>query len=212
MLDTTSKILIVEDHESYTRTLARQLANRGPVEPIIVGTLSDALDVTHQLEQLDGAIVDLRLPDGDGVEVVAALRDRWLAIPVMLLTAVLERGVVNRVQALGAAYVCKPASEDNIAAFFDRVRRHGSRDGPLEAVVSQLVERRRLSPRETEVLRLALRGVSRHQIPAALGIADSTVKTHVRALLRKTHAKSLVTLARDTATRALPKGEGVDHD
>jgi DNA-binding NarL/FixJ family response regulator len=136
------------------------------------------------------------LPDGFGLDLLEELRNNNNPIPVLVLTGELNRDVVNRVQALRAEYVCKPASNENLQPFIQHAlasERVG--DETISKRIEQLSRQLGLTRREAELLTHAVEGLSRRDLARALGVAENTVKAQIRSLLKKSGARSIATLA-----------------
>jgi CheY-like chemotaxis protein len=74
-------------------------------------------------EYLDGALVDLRLPDGSGFNVIEAARSQRRDVPVLVLTGVGDSTSINRAQRMGVEYACKPVDAENVHCFLSRCSR-----------------------------------------------------------------------------------------
>lgn len=143
-----------------------------------------------------GVVLDLILPDGYGLDLLADIRKEQGALPVLVLTGELNRDVVNKVQTLRGEYVCKPASAENLNPFIQRALAQESvDDAAIGQRIEHLARQLRLTRRETELLTLSVDGLSRKQLAEALGVAENTVKAQIRSLLKKSGARSLATLA-----------------
>ncbi|MBI4702689.1 MAG: response regulator transcription factor [Deltaproteobacteria bacterium] len=185
--------LVVEDEPCEARLLALELRRYAPA--LVAASLAEARSVLRAQDALLGAIVDIGLPDGSGLELVAELRSRQPLLPVMVLTGLLSREAVNRAQALRAEFVCKPAGRENLDAFAQYALWCSRLESPeLARLVQQLAPARQLTPREAELLALALQGYGRTQIAARFGVSEGTIKAHVRSILIKTGEGSLVAL------------------
>ena len=188
-------MLVVEDELSQ-RAVERLL--RGwKVRP--AGNLASARRLLGS-GSFDGAVVDVELPDGNGLDLVEAMRAAGAKIPILVLTAYCERELVNRAQRIGAELACKPLVPQNLIAFADRAAQASSADRELIARVSDLARRHGLTPRETAVATLAVRDLPRQAIQAELGVSMNTIKTQVRSLLQKCGAPNLATLRRELRT------------
>jgi two-component system KDP operon response regulator KdpE len=104
----TSRVLVCDDEPHIVRALKIVMREAG-FEAVPAGTVAEALQVAS-LQRLDAAILDLVLPDGDGVEVCQSLRE-WSTMPILVLSAVGDED--HKVRALEAGaddYVTKPFS------------------------------------------------------------------------------------------------------
>jgi len=202
--------LIVEDEPTLARTLARTFGRHGPVE--VVHSMAAARDQLENHAEWTGVILDLILPDGYGLDLLAEIRESHGALPVLVLTGELNRDVVNKVQTMRGEYVCKPASADNLNPFIQRaLAQERVDDAAIGQRIEHLARQLKLTRRETELLTLSVDGLSRKELAEALGVAENTVKAQIRSLLKKSGARSLATLAQKVikgATRdTVPPGE-----
>jgi len=194
------RVLIADDHLVVREGLAA-LINRSP-DMAVVAEASTGREAVEQflLHCPDVALLDLRMPEMDGVEVIAAIREQVPTARLVVLTTYADEEDIHRSLRAGArGYLLKDAPRDEL---LDCVRAvHDGQTVIPPAIAVKLASRLRateLTPRELDVLRLLATGQSNKQIAAALFIAEGTVKTHVNALLRKLEAADrtgVVTLA-----------------
>jgi DNA-binding NarL/FixJ family response regulator len=202
--------LIVEDEPTLARTLARTFGRHGPVE--VVHSMAAAREKLENRAEWTGVVLDLILPDGYGLDLLAEIRESHGGLPVLVLTGELNRDVVNKVQTMRGEYVCKPASADNLNPFIQRaLAQERVDDVAIGQRIEHLARQLKLTRRETELLTLSVDGLSRKELAEALGVAENTVKAQIRSLLKKSGARSLATLAQKVikgATRdTVPPGE-----
>lgn len=188
------KVLIADDHE-VVRTGLRTLVSGTDVE--IVGETASGAAAVELAEKLrpDVVILDVRLPDLDGLTALSRIKASRPETQVMILSTYDNPTYVARAVALGAAgYVLKGA---NRAELLDAIRTIASgqdawtRD-ELRRVTGALATPRMsadvdvpLTHRESEVLRQLAHGLTNKEIGQALGISYETVKEHVQHILRK---------------------------
>ncbi len=188
--------LVVEDDALLAGVVARELGRRHRVS--IAGTVREAKEAERRFAQLSGAIIDVRLPDGSGFDVLHSLRRNWPMLPVLVMTGALDREVVNQSQQLGVEFVAKPAMRENLLAFVARAMMVRQRSG--RELVHELSGASELSDRERQVLELALEGATRVEIAERLGVSENTLKAQVRKVLRKCGHANLAELVQ-TALR-----------
>jgi two-component system KDP operon response regulator KdpE len=126
-------VLVVDDERQILRALRLILRSEG-FEAVTAGTVAEALD-RAAMHPPEAAIVDLVLPDGDGIEVCESLRE-WSDMPILLLSAVGDED--EKVRALNAGaddYVTKPFAPRELVARLRAVMRRAGRE-PDEAVVT----------------------------------------------------------------------------
>ena len=200
-----ARILLVDDEAAIQRAVGPLLRSRG-YEVDVAGTGGEALD-SAALRHPDAAIVDLVLPDGDGVDVCAQLRS-WSEMPILVLSAVGEEEQKVRALEAGADdYVTKPFGPKELVARLRAAMRRapgGSEEPSIEIdglrvdlaahTASRDGEEIHLTPTEFELLRVLVRNRGRLMTHRALltevwGPAWSedtaTLRTHVANLRRK---------------------------
>jgi len=200
-----ARILVVDDELQILRALRVILRDAG-FEPVAVATVEEALDVAATRPP-DAAIVDLVLPDGDGVELTRQLRS-WSEMPILVLSAVGEEE--QRVRALEAGaddYVTKPFGTRELVARLGAALRRAKRaaDEPtisvdgLELDLARRIVRRdgqeiHLTPIEYDLLRVLARNRGRLMTHRALltevwgpayGDDIRTLRTHIANLRHK---------------------------
>ena len=199
------RILLVEDHASFRQTLAI-LFEREPEFEVVgqAGTLAEARRVLRRVE-VDMAVVDLSLPDGQGTELIEELgEEAGPNLAVLVLTASVDRADHARAVEAGAAGVLhKSAEVDEIIdaarglAAGDSLLSHGEitdllrlavRDREHELQIKEAVER--LTKREMEVLHALSEGLSNKEIADRMHISVETERSHMVNILTKLSARS----------------------
>ena len=200
-----AKVLVVDDETQILRALRVILRDAG-FEALPADSGEEALDVAA-VERPDAAIVDLVLPDFDGVEVCRRLRE-WSEMPIIVLSAVGEEDAKVRALAAGADdYVTKPFGPRELIARLNAVLRRVS-DGPGDAVIradgleldlaARVVRRDgadvHLTPTEFDLLRVLARNrgrlITHRELLQAVwgaGYTEDTqvLRAHVANLRRK---------------------------
>jgi len=186
----TISVLLVDDHELIRQGLRRAFERDGDFEVAgEAGTLSDARRLLTLMAP-DVVILDVRLPDGNGLEACRKIRADNPEIGIVILTMYAgDDQLFEALEAGASAFVPKNApSEDVVAA-----ARHAA-SSPRSFTANDLNEamKRRLSPsgpqlspREREVLGLLADGLGVAQISRQLYISESTTKTHISKLYEK---------------------------
>jgi two-component system nitrate/nitrite response regulator NarL len=192
-------LLLVEDHTSFRQTLAWVFDQEPEFEVVAqAGSLSEARRVMEGSE-VDLGIIDLSLPDGEGVELIEDLREANPLFAALVLTASLDREDHARAVEAGAAGVLhKSADVDEI---LDATRRLAAGETLFSS--EELVELLRLAgqsreeerqaranieqltPREMEVLKALGRGLSNKEIAQSLHMSVDTERTHMMNILSK---------------------------
>jgi FixJ family two-component response regulator len=179
-------VLVVEDDAAQRRAFVRFLA-RYHVQSF--ATAEEALDRLLGGEPIAAAVIDVGLPGMNGLDLLERIRPSRPKLPVVLLTAHLDRECVNRASRLGAWYLCKPVTGSELEEVVGQARRFEVQAPRID--LSALIVKHGLSRRESEVLALAVEGLRRDVIRSRLGIRETTVKKTVARLLRKCGAASL---------------------
>lgn len=184
-----TRIVIVDDHPVVRDGLEAYLDLHDDVEVVgQAGTVSEALAIVPALAP-DVVLLDLRLPDRNGLEAIPELLATDPAPRVVVLTSFVDDDSVRRAIRLGASgYLAKHANPDRL---LDGIRAAHRGEMPLDPSAARALASRRhdplerLTPREREVLEHLAKGMSNRAISAALYITEKTVKTHVSAILAK---------------------------
>ena len=179
------RVVIVDDHAVVRSGLEQFLAMTGDIE--IVASAADgaeALTVTTAKEP-DVVVMDLSMPNVDGIEATRMISDQLPSSRVLVLTSFSDQTRIMDALSAGAdGYLLKHSDPEEIAA---AIRSVHAGDAPLDPKVARaLLESRRtkintptLTDREREVLDLVRQGFANKQIARRLGISERTVKAHL---------------------------------
>ena len=184
------RVYLADDHPLYREGVSRALRRAG-IE--IVGEAGDGSTALSDLERLapDVALLDERMPELTGREVVVAARERGLTTRILLLSAHLEpEGVLRGMEAGAAGYLSKLAERDELTEAIQAAVRGETVISPeLGSELARGVRGRlaagQVSPRELEVLRLLAEGHSSPGIAEQLGLSTATVRSHLQNLYGK---------------------------
>ena len=181
------RVLIADDHPVVRTGLVLMLQYESDMEVVAEAKNGrEAVELYRRLRP-DVTLMDLRMPEMDGVEAITAIRSEFPSARIILLTTYdLDEAIYQGLRAGAQAYILKDTPCDEI---FETVRvvHAGRRRISLE-VGTKLAERAgfpELTERELEVLRLMVQGKNNHEIGAALFITEGTVKFHVNHILNK---------------------------
>jgi two-component system response regulator DevR len=189
------RIFLVDDHEVVRRGVRELLDSEDDFEVVgEAGTVEEALARIHAVSP-DVAVLDVRLPDGSGVELCRELRSSHPHIACLMLTSFDDDEALFEAIVAGAAgYVLKQVKGNDIVEAIRKVGAGGSLLDP--ALTTRVMDRLRagavedprlagLSPQERKILELLADGKSNRQIAADMFLAEKTVKNYVSNLLAK---------------------------
>lgn len=201
------RILLIDDHALFRIGLQELLERRGIN---VIGALGDCRTGIERVavELPDVVLLDLRMPDMNGIEVLKQLRERQLQMPIaMLTTSREEKDVIDSLKNGAQGYLLKDMEPDElITALRDIVSGQTVVAKELTGILARAVQGEistspahgafsNLTPREREILCHLAAGQSNKVIARNLGISDGTVKLHVKAILRKLNVHSRVEAA-----------------
>lgn len=174
-------VLVIDDHRTFADLMRLALDAQSDLHCAgVAHSVDEGLRAAAAIP-CTAAIVDLGLPDGDGTQVVAALRRRTPDARIVVLTAHPRSDLARRALAAGADRVLpKRGRLDEVLLAVREDRRHTP--PPSEDVL--------LTPREREVLSLLAEGLHAQDIAARLSLSLFTVRDHIRSLLAKLDASS----------------------
>lgn len=186
------RVLLVDDHPIVLSGLSALVQSDDGLALIATaGTVDQALAVTAQP---DVAVVDLELPDGDGIHLGAALKERWPELRVVVLTMHADDQAVMRSLGSGLdGYLLKDSDPDDVLRAIHSAA-HGTLvlgKGAAGAVVAAAATAPRtdalgtLDARELEILELLAQGMSTGQIAARLYLAPKTIRNRVSEIVGK---------------------------
>jgi DNA-binding NarL/FixJ family response regulator len=211
------RVFLLDDHEVVRRGIAEVLTEDGDIE--IVGESGSAVEATHRILALNPnvAILDARLPDGNGIDVCRDVRAVDPSIHGLILTSYDDdKALFAAIMAGAAGYVLKQIRGTDLV---DVVRRVAAGQSTLDpAVTARVMERIRsgaegpdelksLTDQERRILQYVARGMTNHQIAQEMFLADKTVKNYVSSVLTKLGLERR-TQAAVLATKLLPTAPG----
>ena len=205
------RILIVDDHEMVRNGLSVMMEREEDFT--VVGEAQNGKEAVEMVSRLrpDVVLMDLRMPEMDGVEAMRQIRAEQDDVKFLVLTTYdTDEYIFDAIEAGAKGYLLKDTSREELFKAVRTVNRGESLIEP--GVVSRLLDRLTdlsrqaaqgpdhlaLSERELEVLRLMARGSANKQIAGELSITESTVKTHVANIFQKldvSHRTEAVTKA-----------------
>jgi DNA-binding NarL/FixJ family response regulator len=193
------RIMVVDDHALVRRGLTYVVKEGFPDADVAEAESSAAaLELFHEGPAVDLALVDVRMPDLDGLELLRAIKAEWSTVPVIMLSTYENAPYVKRALADGASgYLLKDATPEDLSQAIN-VAMSGSGNVLSPRVIQNLFDdqesssshngRRNefsLTQRENDILELLSEGRSNREIAQALFLSEKTVKAHLAAIFRK---------------------------
>ena len=202
------RILLIDDHALF-RIGLRELLERRGIE--VIDAIGDCEVGIRQVIDLqpDVVLLDMRMPQMSGIEVLRQLRDKQQTMSIsMLTTSRDETDVIESLQAGAQGYLLKDMEPDDLIMALNSIVKGNTVVAPeLTGVLAKAVQGdiaakdekqdvfSELTPRESEILCHLAEGQSNKVIANHLGISDGTVKLHVKSILRKLNVHSRVEAA-----------------
>jgi DNA-binding NarL/FixJ family response regulator len=187
------RVLLVDDHAMVRAGIRRFLAKASNI--VVVAEADSAAAAKTMLDQndIDVALIDIKMPDVNGIELTRWLRARDSALPILIVTAYDDEPYLLAALRAGAnGYVLKSAAPRDLIRAVEQVAQGESVVDPaLLPTLMQIMsspptpEPPNLTEREIEVLKLAANGYTNRDIGAALVISDRTVQSHLARIYRK---------------------------
>jgi two-component system response regulator DevR len=189
------RVFLLDDHDIVRRGLAHLFDTQDDIEVVgEAGTAEEALSRIPPTRP-DVALLDVRLADGDGVEVCREIRSRHPEIQCLMLTSFSDdEALFDAIMAGASGFILKQVKSEEIVQAVRFVANGQSLLDP--AVTGRVLERLRkgpdederlatLSPQERNILELIADGLTNRQIAAKIHLAEKTVKNYVSNLLTK---------------------------
>ena len=190
--------LIADDHEVVREGLRLALSRSQHIR--VIGEAADGASAVALTERRrpDVVIMDLRMPDMDGLEATELISEKIPGTAVLIFTAYGERSLLQRGLESGArGYILKETPHETLVRAIEKVAAGETFVDPglMAEVVAARGQPDILTPREREILQLLADGLSNGDVAERLFISQETVKSHVRHILTKLEA--------DTRTQAV---------
>jgi two-component system, NarL family, response regulator DevR len=210
------RLLVVDDHEVVRQGLVALLDRRERFQVVAeAGTVEEALDAARRFLP-DLVIMDVRLPDGSGIEACREIRSELPKTRVVMLTSYPdEEAVLSAIIAGASGYLLKQIRARDLVSSLESVGRGESLLDP--AVTEKVLERVRrmasgtytdelaqLTAQEQKILQLVAEGKTNKEIAAEVFLSDKTVKNYVSSILSKLNLQRRAQAAAFVAKHRLP--------
>src|SRR5689334_13463209 len=190
-----TRVMLVDDHELVRQGIAAMLGGAGDVQVVAVArTGREALEVARR-ELPDVVLMDVRMPDMDGLEATKKIKEERPRTAVVMLTMHENPAYLREAVRAGAAgYLLKDVSREELVDAIRQVATGGAfiESQMLKGMLSDMkpsgpvpAAARNLTKREREILSLVAEGMSNREIAERLVLSPETVKSHVAAILEK---------------------------
>ena len=187
MAQTLIRVLIADDHPVVRQGLATMIKYESDLE--LVGEASNGRETLElfRLYQPDVALIDLRMPEMNGVEEIASIHYEFPDARIVILTTYDgDEDIYRGLQAGAKAYLLKDTPcEELLTAIRNVFKGRSHIPNAVGAKLAERIDYPQLSPREFDVIKLMTQGKSNREIGQALCISEGTVKFHVNNILSK---------------------------
>ncbi len=196
------KIALVDDHQMFRDGLRSVLSGKNKME-IVLECENGQEFLDFKKDDLDLAIMDLDMPEFNGLQTIEALRQRKEDVKVIFVSQNREAGMIGRLMELGArGYLPKDSKTEELIEAIRSVHETGYYFSDLvsQSMLAKLAEKDEISPkfnngesltdRETEVLRLICEELTTQEIGEKLFLSPKTVENHRSRIMSKTGARN----------------------
>ena len=200
------RVLIADDHGVVREGLASMI-RRNKADMSVVGEASNGREAVElwRAHRPDVTLLDLRMPELDGVEAIKAIRATDEKARIIVLTTFDgDEDIYRAIQAGAKGYLLKDVPREALMECIRRVHAGETAiPGHLVAKLAERVSGETLSQRELEVLKLMAQGKSNKEIGSALFISEGTVKSHGKAIFAKLNVVSRTEAVAEATRRGL---------
>lgn len=185
------RVLVAEDHPVVRSGLLQLLDHVAQVDVVAAAAGGEEAVTLATTERPDVVLMDLEMPDIDGIEATRRIRAADPAVNVVVLTAFSDRErILDAIDAGAVGYLLKDAEPDELVRGLEAAARGESPLSPkaAQALVAARADRRvdpQLTPREDEVLTLLAEGLPNKLIARRLEISEKTVKAHLTSIFQR---------------------------
>jgi len=214
------RVLIADDHHVVRRGLLFFLKTQKDIE--VVGEAKNGLEAIKQVETLqpDIVLMDLVMPELDGIQATERIKKKWPNIHVLMLTSFSDKDhVLPALKAGAAGYQLKDIEPDELVESIRTIMRG---EQPIHPEATTSIEKSRLeeenlahilnplTPREQDVLAELTKGKSNREIAASLYVTEKTVKTHISNIFTKLNVQDRTQAALYAVKHGLTEGSGIE--
>ncbi|NCD26173.1 MAG: response regulator transcription factor [Deltaproteobacteria bacterium] len=199
------RVLIVDDHAVVRRGTMNIVADRFPTSTFSEASSLREAAIVLETTEFDLVILDISLPDGSGLDMLDALRERHPGLPVIVLSMHHEAEYAQRCLALGArGYLSKNSAPEELEEAMSAVLDGGIFVSPALLGRGPISALDKLSRQERDVARRLAQGETMTQIAQNLGISVTTASTYRGRAMRKLGISTTSGLIRFLVERGLP--------
>lgn len=203
------KVAIVDDHPMVIEGIQTLLEKDETINFIGSATSVALCKAFLVANQPDVLLMDINLPDGDGIELCKYVSQKYPSINILGISTFNQGSYISKMLENGASgYVLKNVSQKELKTAISEIMR-GNRYLSFETVQTlktakdDLLNNLVLSRREKEVLQLIANGMTNHEIAEELNVGSSTIDTYRKSLLMKLNAKNTAELVKIAFTKNL---------
>ena len=214
------KVLLIDDHTLFRLGLKGLLEGSNIEVAAAASSGMEGLQLAKEYRDVEVILLDMRIPDMDGLTVLKKLREQGASVPITILTTSTdEKDLVQCLRNGAQGYLLKDMDPEELVQALHKIVRGETVVAPqLAGTLARALQERSaegpapktplsdLTPRELEIITHLAEGQSNKAIARDLGISDGTVKLHVKAILRKLNVRSRV----EAAVIAVEQGLGRD--
>ena len=190
------KVLITDDHALFIDGLRLVLEDiSGDAECLVAQSTAQALTLVENHPNIDVALIDLQMPDADGILLIKKISRLKLGIPMILLSATDEAHKVRAAMQAGAlGFLPKSANRQQLYTAIEQVLSGNvSLPEDIAKAIADIAEAQQyldLTERQKAVLRMMVKGHQNKHIADSLSITENTVKFHIKCLFTKLETRN----------------------
>lgn len=188
-----TKLIITDDHGLLLDSLEKVLNMEPNLE--VIGVANDGKELLGLMEVAspDIVILDIEMPEMDGIETTQELKKRYPEVKIIISTAYNTQVFVNLLIGLGVnGYILKKSTTEELLLAIEAVNNGSTFFGPGVNLAGKIPTYKKLTKSEIRVLRLTAQGLTAAQIASKLNNAVTTIETHKRNFMKKLDAKNMI--------------------